>query len=302
MRCVAADATLLASGSSDHAVRVWRAGSASRSGDAGDPPGTSGSGSAHTSTSGGGSGLPFDLAGERAVLEGHAGPVSCLQLTPSLIVSGSWDCSIRLWDRASLECVGMVHTGEWCSSVLGALVCRLLQGQQCVRGYGARRQGLCCRSGKYYTCLAPWVVAVETAAAGWLLGCWLCLDAAGALPWIAAALTRPTWLDCCSSQMTGCRPWPSREACWPPPAAPLCCCTGGAGSTGCCCTDANWSCAVCTCDVLAQQVCWFSCAESNPHSFPPLTCPTTPLLTHSSTPLTPLFTACPAALWPASAA
>lgn len=141
MRCVAADATLLASGSSDHAVRVWRAGSASRSGDAVDPPGSGGnpigSGSANTSSSSS-SNLPFDLAGERAVLEGHAGPVSCLQLTPSLIISGSWDCSMRLWDRASLQCVGMVHTGEWCSSVLRAMVCyRVGTGLQCVGGHGA---------------------------------------------------------------------------------------------------------------------------------------------------------------------
>lgn len=114
MRCVAADSTLLASGSSDHAIRVWRDSSGS---DASRDP--SGIGSSSGSSSGGSnpssrdsSGLPFDLAGDRAVLEGHAGPVSCLQLTPSLIVSGSWDCSVRLWDRATLECVGMVHTGK----------------------------------------------------------------------------------------------------------------------------------------------------------------------------------------------
>lgn len=114
MRCVAADSTLLASGSSDHAIRVWRASSSS---DASSDP--SGIGSSRGSSSGGShpssrdsSFLPFDLAGDRAVLEGHAGPVSCLQLTPSLIVSGSWDCSVRLWDRATLDCVGMVHTGK----------------------------------------------------------------------------------------------------------------------------------------------------------------------------------------------
>ncbi|KAI7841088.1 hypothetical protein COHA_005314 [Chlorella ohadii] len=61
--------------------------------------------------------MPFDLAGDRAVLEGHAGPVSCLQLTPSLLASGSWDCSVRLWDRQTLECVAMVHTDDWVSSL-----------------------------------------------------------------------------------------------------------------------------------------------------------------------------------------
>ncbi|PRW44244.1 F-box WD-40 repeat-containing protein [Chlorella sorokiniana] len=106
VRCVAADSALLASGSSDHAIRVWRVASSGSSG-----------GGGHPSSSGSSSGLPFDLAGDRAVLEGHTGPVSCLQLTPSLIASGSWDCSVRLWNRASLECVAMVHTDDWVSSL-----------------------------------------------------------------------------------------------------------------------------------------------------------------------------------------
>lgn len=106
MRCVAADGALLASGSSDHAIRVWRA----SSGSGGNPSDGRGGGSGGTISAP--AGMPFDLAGDRAVLEGHAGPVSCLQLTPSLLASGSWDCSVRLWDRGSLECLAMVHTGE----------------------------------------------------------------------------------------------------------------------------------------------------------------------------------------------
>lgn len=102
MRCLAADADLLASGSSDHAIRVWLR-----------MPGSAGSGS------GGSSGPPFDLAGERRVLSGHTGPVSALALSPDVLVSASWDCSIRVWDRRSLECVAAVHTGAvWCAWVV----------------------------------------------------------------------------------------------------------------------------------------------------------------------------------------
>ena len=61
VRCLAADADLLASGSSDHSVRLWRTGSSSAA-------------------------LPFDLPGDREVLAGHAGPVSCLQLAPDVLI------------------------------------------------------------------------------------------------------------------------------------------------------------------------------------------------------------------------
>lgn len=88
VRCLAADAALLASGCSDNSIRVWRCGAGSST-----------------------SALPFDLAGERIVLEGHTGPVSSLQLTPELLASGSWDCSVRLWDRRSLQCIAAAHTG-----------------------------------------------------------------------------------------------------------------------------------------------------------------------------------------------
>lgn len=92
MRCLVADGGLLASGSSDHGIRVWLR--------------TDG-GSSITAA-----GLTFDLAGGREVLTGHTGPVSALALTPKVLVSASWDCSIRCWDRASLTCVALVHTGE----------------------------------------------------------------------------------------------------------------------------------------------------------------------------------------------
>ena len=105
MRCLAVDAELLASGSSDHAIRVWQR-----------APGSSGGGG----SSGGSACLPFDLVGERRVLRGHTGPVSALALTPDLLLSASWDRSIRCWARGSLECVAAVHTGALGGQPYGA--------------------------------------------------------------------------------------------------------------------------------------------------------------------------------------
>jgi hypothetical protein len=66
VRCLAADAQLLASGSSDHSIRVWRRRA--------------------PSTAAAASGLAFDVAGERVVLTGHAGPISGLALAPSALI------------------------------------------------------------------------------------------------------------------------------------------------------------------------------------------------------------------------
>ncbi|KAL4428518.1 hypothetical protein ABPG75_002607 [Micractinium tetrahymenae] len=105
VRCIAADDGLLASGSSDHRIRVWLA---SASAAAAGNRGASGGGSSRAASA-----LPFDPAGERAVLAGHAGPVSSVQLAPDVLISGSWDCTIRLWDRGSLECTQLVQTDDW---------------------------------------------------------------------------------------------------------------------------------------------------------------------------------------------
>lgn len=86
VRCLAADASMLASGSGDHCIRIW-AGSSSRR--------RRSSGVSGVSSAGCRSVLPFDLGGERAVLTGHAGPVSSLQLAPSVLIR---------WERAGRAC------------------------------------------------------------------------------------------------------------------------------------------------------------------------------------------------------
>lgn len=85
VRCIAADSRMLASGSSDHRIRVWLAAST--------PAATGRAAATGTRSSGAAAALPFDLAGERAVLAGHAGPVSGVQLAPDVLVR--WDGAAR---------------------------------------------------------------------------------------------------------------------------------------------------------------------------------------------------------------
>ncbi|KAL6009692.1 hypothetical protein ACLOJK_000121 [Asimina triloba] len=60
----------------------------------------------------------FDIAGftnqncEFRLWE-HEGPVTCLALDIARIYSGSWDMSVRIWDRAQLECVRVLRHGDW---------------------------------------------------------------------------------------------------------------------------------------------------------------------------------------------
>eukprot|EP00887_Chlorella_sp_A99_P006655 scaffold3.g6655.t1 len=102
VRCLAADAGALASGSSDHLVRLWRCG--------GDAAGAGGGG-------GGGGRAALDVAGAPALLRGHSGPVTSVQLTDAAVISGSWDCSVRLWDRRTLECAALLRSGGFVASL-----------------------------------------------------------------------------------------------------------------------------------------------------------------------------------------
>lgn len=138
IRCLAMDDGLLATGSSDKHIRVWRRedhgkdetqfeDDDTRDGkdDADDCicddglQDTTVSGSAHQACStwyGGNvkydrtdrfvkqeksvSSFPFRIQGERAVVQGgHAGPVSAFALTPMALFSGSWDYTVRVWGR-----------------------------------------------------------------------------------------------------------------------------------------------------------------------------------------------------------
>lgn len=51
-------------------------------------------------------------------LRGHIGPITCLGLDSTRIYSGSWDMSIRVWDRASLRRLKILRHGDWVWSLV----------------------------------------------------------------------------------------------------------------------------------------------------------------------------------------
>jgi hypothetical protein len=42
----------------------------------------------------------FDLASKERKLAGHIGPITSLSLTRAALYSGSWDTSVRVWQRS----------------------------------------------------------------------------------------------------------------------------------------------------------------------------------------------------------
>ncbi|XP_062226759.1 F-box/WD-40 repeat-containing protein At5g21040 [Phragmites australis] len=46
-------------------------------------------------------------------LWGHEGPVTCLALDSLRIYSGSWDMTVRVWDRTQMECVQKFMHADW---------------------------------------------------------------------------------------------------------------------------------------------------------------------------------------------
>ncbi|KAG9458471.1 hypothetical protein H6P81_002979 [Aristolochia fimbriata] len=48
----------------------------------------------------------------------HEGPVTCLALDSLKIYSGSWDMSVRIWDRIQLKCVKILRHGDWVWSLV----------------------------------------------------------------------------------------------------------------------------------------------------------------------------------------
>lgn len=97
IRAIAADMEMLVVGGTEAFVRGWRA-------------------------------IPelphlFDISGitgqnTEFCLRGHVGPITCLGLDSARIYSGSWDMSIRVWDRASLKCLKIFKHGDWVWSLV----------------------------------------------------------------------------------------------------------------------------------------------------------------------------------------
>eukprot|EP00933_Yihiella_yeosuensis_P062080 TRINITY_DN65002_c0_g1_i1.p1 TRINITY_DN65002_c0_g1~~TRINITY_DN65002_c0_g1_i1.p1 ORF type:complete len:462 (-),score=91.78 TRINITY_DN65002_c0_g1_i1:62-1447(-) len=93
------DGTLMASGGWDNEVNVWNANTELFA-----PPSSAGAGSKRKVTDAG------EGASPKFSLQGHTQQVTCLQFGskarfPFTILSGSWDCSVRVWDVAAASCV-----------------------------------------------------------------------------------------------------------------------------------------------------------------------------------------------------
>uniref|UniRef100_A0A1D1Y3M9 F-box/WD-40 repeat-containing protein At5g21040 n=1 Tax=Anthurium amnicola TaxID=1678845 RepID=A0A1D1Y3M9_9ARAE len=97
IRAVAADTLLLVAGGTDSFLQCWRA--VERHPHLFDITGSSGS-----------------LSEFR--LWGHEGPVTCVALDSSRIFSGSWDMSVRVWDRAQMKCSNVLRHGDWVWSLV----------------------------------------------------------------------------------------------------------------------------------------------------------------------------------------
>lgn len=92
IRAVAADRKLLVAGGTDGFIHSWKAVES----------------------------LPylFDLCGSDKEntefrLWEHEGPITSLALDLKWIYSGSWDMTVRVWDRASLKCVKIMRHSDW---------------------------------------------------------------------------------------------------------------------------------------------------------------------------------------------
>ncbi|KAA8544426.1 hypothetical protein F0562_022438 [Nyssa sinensis] len=97
IRAVAADTRLLVAGGSDGFIHGWRAEE----------------------------GLPylFNLRGPQNQntefrLWEHEGPITCLALDLTRIYSGSWDMTVRVWDRSLLKCVKVLRHSDWVWSLV----------------------------------------------------------------------------------------------------------------------------------------------------------------------------------------
>ncbi|CAN8300905.1 unnamed protein product [Cochlearia groenlandica] len=92
IRAVAADTKLLVAGGTDGFIHCWKSVDGFRN--------------------------LFDLTGYQKEktefrLWEHEGPITCLALDMTYIFSGSWDMSVRIWDRSSMKCVTTLRHSDW---------------------------------------------------------------------------------------------------------------------------------------------------------------------------------------------
>lgn len=93
LRAIAVDMGLLVVAGSEGVIRVWHASPECR--------------------------YLFDVAGEVDILlRGHTGPITCLAVDSINVYSGSWDMSVRVWERNSFQCVHIVRHADWVWSVV----------------------------------------------------------------------------------------------------------------------------------------------------------------------------------------
>ncbi|KAG8066310.1 hypothetical protein GUJ93_ZPchr0004g40135 [Zizania palustris] len=93
IRAIAADTKLLVTGGTNAFIHCWRAVEDN-------------SYPFHISGNGTGQNSEFRLWG-------HEGPVTCLALDSLRIFSGSWDMTVRVWDRSEMKCVQKFMHADW---------------------------------------------------------------------------------------------------------------------------------------------------------------------------------------------
>lgn len=93
IRAIAADTQLLVVGGTDAFIQCWRSIL--------------------------GNSTLFDITGPVSKMSsafrlwGHEGPITCLALDSARIFSGSWDMTVRVWDRAELKCLHILQHADW---------------------------------------------------------------------------------------------------------------------------------------------------------------------------------------------
>lgn len=92
LRAMAVDMKILVVGGSDANIRVWKA-----------LPGLR-----HIFDVGG-----VGVGATEVVLSGHEGPITSLSMDEARVCSGSWDMTVKVWDRNTMTCINTLMHGDW---------------------------------------------------------------------------------------------------------------------------------------------------------------------------------------------